>query len=299
MIHPSLNSALEILKKPFNKNVHLTLLNQGGSVEHYYHFLLGFFVPLILAREKTLSSGGGQKIYVRSCSILDVHIKALGLPEIDILDKNDHKKIKTIKWLKKVQGLKLNFVEVFGYDAPARYSYTDFCNAARLVTSYIGTEIVKIEKELAQSASGEGPKVIIINREAPHPIYLSNDCEKKGAGTSRRSIPNFGALHESIASQYFNTIATSLEGKSLAYQVALFRHADIIIAQHGAALTNLIFCTQDTTLIEIHPVDKQRILEKGFFKNLAACMKIQYHQVSQEHAHSEVKINLVLECMEM
>jgi len=50
-------------------DVHLSFLNHDGSVEHYYHFLLGFFIPLILACEQLTRTGKARNIYVRSCGI--------------------------------------------------------------------------------------------------------------------------------------------------------------------------------------------------------------------------------------
>jgi len=43
-----------------------------------------------------------------------------------------------------------------------------------------------------------------------------------------------------------------LTGRTVAEQAALFRGAEIIVAAHGAALANLVFCAPGTTLVELH-----------------------------------------------
>ncbi len=277
------------------KEIHLSLQNQGGSVEHYYHFLLGFLVPLTLAQEKHKNLDGTRKIYVRSCALMDEHIKSIGFPEVIITDKFSHKQLKLGVATEFVDVAELKFIECMGYDFPARYNYQAFCNVESIITTQLSNEIELITRRLGEHVSDDTPNVILINREPPHPFYTTDECEKKTAGTARRSIPNFGDLYKKVASIYPNTLSVTLERKSLAYQIALFKHADIIIAQHGAALANLLWCNQKTTLVEIHPNNlSERTKEIDYFRNLAACMKVNYRRVDQETKHSAVNVGLVL-----
>jgi capsular polysaccharide biosynthesis protein len=45
--------------------------------------------------------------------------------------------------------------------------------------------------------------------------------------------------------------AYECEGKGVAEQARLFHSAEAIVAAHGAALTNLVFCKPGTTVLEL------------------------------------------------
>jgi capsular polysaccharide biosynthesis protein len=49
-----------------------------------------------------------------------------------------------------------------------------------------------------------------------------------------------------------------LEDLSPGQQIDLFRAADIIVAQHGAGLANLLFCVPGTRVIELMPAAEMR-----------------------------------------
>ncbi len=66
--------------------------------------------------------------------------------------------------------------------------------------------------------------------------------------TSRRLI-NRDLVQNQLESLGFET--HYLRGKKITEQVSLFRSAKIVVAQHGAALTNLSFCEPGTKLVEI------------------------------------------------
>ncbi len=66
-----------------------------------------------------------------------------------------------------------------------------------------------------------------------------------------RGIKNNEELEASLAEN--NIASLKLENMSLKEQIALFKGADVIIAPHGAGLTNLVFCENSPTIIEICP----------------------------------------------
>lgn len=70
----------------------------------------------------------------------------------------------------------------------------------------------------------------------------------RSAAAYRRLI-NQAELLEAIAPFQFECV--QLESFSFAEQVAMFNAAEIIIAPHGAGLSNLVFCQPNTTLLEI------------------------------------------------
>jgi hypothetical protein len=281
---------------PINRDLCLSIHNRDGSVEHYYHYLLGFLVPLTLAHRK-LDKGKYGTIYVRSCAIMDKHTRNIEFEKVQFLPKRDLDNLK-ISSDNPAETI-YDFLECWGYDDPHYYSYTDFCIAKSILTELLLDEITKASQALNRSDQEGFPRIVMISRKPPDPFYLSGECEVEGAGKSRRSIPNFEPIFSAIRSQYPNTIRATLEDKSLAYQIALFKSADIIIAQHGAALANLIWCKANTTLIEIHPVNLPQCLqERDYFLNLANCMKINYHRVLQAGKHANVEVESVLSAIQ-
>lgn len=79
-------------------------------------------------------------------------------------------------------------------------------------------------------------------RSHPERIYISR------ANAHHRRVLNEPAILERLQSLGFVTV--ELESMSLAEQISLFCHAKVIVAPHGGGLTNLIFCTPGTTVIE-------------------------------------------------
>ena len=71
-----------------SRNVLLNIKNLNGSAQHYYHFLLGFLLPLASEIEDLQLNDEIKSIIIRSCGPMDRHIKALNLSKIVIYDAN-------------------------------------------------------------------------------------------------------------------------------------------------------------------------------------------------------------------
>ena len=119
-------------------------------------------------------------------------------------------------------------------------------------------------------------------------------AEAKSAGTARRSIPNYRQVTEEISDRVGPLLSLKLEGMKLVDQVALFSAADVIIAQHGAALSNLVWARPGTAVVEIMPrTMPQAIQDVGFFSHLAACRQLRHRFVWQDGDHAPVDPVLV------
>ena len=68
------------------------------------------------------------------------------------------------------------------------------------------------------------------------------------------------------------------------------RNANIVVAQHGAALANIFWMRPKTKIIEICPqtLDDDH---KMLFRKLAELMDVDYEVVFQESDHSSIKIH--------
>lgn len=80
-------------------------------------------------------------------------------------------------------------------------------------------------------------------------IYLSRK------NTGRRHIVNESTIIDEIANYGFETIYC--EDLNIAQQVKLFSESSIIIGPHGSAFTNIVFCKEQTIIIDI--VNKSQI----------------------------------------
>ncbi|WP_081619412.1 DUF563 domain-containing protein [Thioalkalivibrio sp. ALJ9] len=67
----------------------------------------------------------------------------------------------------------------------------------------------------------------------------------------RRPVQNETAVQDLVLHHGFEV--RSLSGMSVADQIELFASADIVVATHGAGLTNLMWCQPGTTVIELLP----------------------------------------------
>lgn len=267
--------------------VHLTFRNAGGSVQHYYHFLFGLLVPLVRIWNLVATSGGTGAVAVRSCAILDQLLRQLRLPGLVIMDPAEHADLRA----NQAAGRGWQYFTIKGYDCPTRYDAKLFESVRDQLFFRFSAEIREEQRDLARHFSGSGPRIVIVRRLPPDPFYATAECEIKGAGASRRSIANIDALCSAAARDGGNVLATSLEGRSLYYQMALFAAADILVCQHGAALANLLWARKGVHVIEIIPRQLRDSIDAfDYFGDLARCLSLEYERIWQESPHGPVPV---------
>jgi len=269
------------MKKKGQRAVHLSIKNIAGSVEHYYHFLLGFLVPLIHWYYSTEAHRSCPRIFIRSCALLDSIIFEIELEGIVVLNRELHKSLESEQ---EYEGYFLEHIILDGYDHPTRYSNEVFEHVKSRIESLF---FLKMDKLVKMATQPKSEKILIINRSTPNYYYSSDKSEIKTAGTDRRSIPNFDEIIGLLPKE--STISTIMEGKTLREQFLLFSNAKVVVAQHGAALANIIFCRADTRVIEIIPQDlPQSLLSTDYFGELAKRLHLKYVYVRQSSRHSNV-----------
>jgi hypothetical protein len=230
------------------------ITNRNGSVEHYYHFLLGFAIPLVKFYLDT-ESCRHKPLIVRECGPLTPLLSELNL-NLEILPVQEFVKYPPL-------------IQLEGYDGPRFYDRAVF----EQFTNYI-------EKQIPDSLrTRRCEDVILIERGAPDDFYLSPQAEIQGGGNTRRSIRNHSEVATLLESNVPHFKNVRLEGKSLAEQFMIFRSARIIIAQRGAALANLIFANRGARVIEISPLRNAGKL----FGGLSELMGLEYELILQEN----------------
>ncbi len=103
---------------------------------------------------------------------------------------------------------------------------------------------------------------------SPKRLYV-----KRPAGV-RRAIDNADEVENLLVGFGFESVL--MEGLSIDEQAHLFSQADVIVAQHGGALTNTVFARPDTKVVEIFGPHVY-----PFYYGLANLCGLEYHAILQ------------------
>ena len=238
---------------PDSRPLHLTIKTNAGSCEHFYHFLLGFLLPLA-AYIVRRGIAEDRAIILRDCGPLDRILRELALPGLLCCERFTHtsirKSLEHSPWaeIDEIKGFDFGHLpdEKVLYDAVSIGIGVQFLR--RRLASAIGT--AKIEIKASWTGS---PRVLMIERGDADPFYQSSLVELKSSANQRRSIGNHAELAARMAADYPGFRNVRLESASLAEQIAWFGLTDILVAQHGAALSNIIWMRRGAHVVEIVP----------------------------------------------
>jgi hypothetical protein len=236
----------EVAREP-SSGPFLLLRNRDGSVEHYYHFLLGFLFPIIQydARHRLTS------FVVRSCGPLDAILHEVFQDRCRILSRHDHQRHVRRAG---VEGL----IVLDGFDRPDFYDGKAMRAIAAQVRCHLMAAVNEALGTYMLDPGDKRPLVLFIGRGEAAPFYEDGSAESRFSGKRRRSIPNLERLSQVFDTDEHRAVFAQLETASLAHQIALFSSASIVVAQHGAALTNLVWCKRGTGCVEIMPQQVMR-----------------------------------------
>jgi hypothetical protein len=236
--------------------------NHGGGVDHFYHFLLGLFLPFLASQKEFLLKRKYQFPDVGPMKRHLTWLSELGI-EIDMDSENE---------IESPVGSEICFI---GWDNPSAYQFGEFELARDTLLSLM---------KFTQPSPNLKPRVLIINRS----LANYDNRERKTNGTSRRSTPNLSELYSKL-SPIVNVELVVLEEMSLKDQIELFSAVDIVVAQHGASLANLVWCRQGALVMEI--IDPQ--LRAPFYEALAHRLSLDYISIPQANNHAEIDIDSV------
>jgi len=238
------------------EDIPILVRNRHGSVEHYFHFLLGYCIPLVhyfLKNRPALQA----KLLVRSCGPLTHILDDLPI-NLRILPKAEHNLLLSNN----------NYVELHGFDLPQYYSYSVF------------TEFRSFVQETAEERKCAAPRapILLIEREASHSFYESHEAEIKSSGAARRALKNHQELASWLITAHPQSSNIQLLGDSLYDQFARFHSSDLVIAQHGAALGNILFMKEGSRVIEIGSGKTKP--RSRIFEALCATMRLKYFHLA-------------------
>lgn len=267
----------------------LDIRNNGGSVEHYYHFLLGYLLPLCAYAEQR--DDDGTILLARGCGPLSRIVREVEIPGLILCERQSHSML--LQGAEETGG---QTIELFGLDCSPdlrNYDPDQFAEIAARATRYIrrrlGRRIDALREELEANWLST-PRVMVIRRENPDPYYFSELAETKGGGITRRFIANVDELIAALNAGFEQTSTVSLEHQPLAEQIALFQTADIVVAQHGAALSNVIWMRPDTHVFEFLHNSADHI----YYQDLSSIFGVKHHLLAQETQSSSVDVDALM-----
>jgi len=242
----------------------------NGSVQQYFHFLLGYLAPIV----RWSRAHPGQQIAVRDCGPMNRWFDLLR-PEIDV-------EVMTVGDVLHVLAGDLQPNRVLrGMDFPDEFSSHELADFA--------TWTREIALERASPPLGS-TSIVISDRASSDEFFATSAAEWPESGSQKRSVPNLGQVVASLDAQDVRVLDAAQV--DIYEQILIHTHARILVGQHGAGLTNMIWMPKGSWVIEILPPmpdDAQPI-----FRNLASAMGHQHLVVEQESVHAPVNADQLL-----
>lgn len=251
-----------MFKRPPKGHVGLIPNQWSGSVQQYYHFLLGYLAPIIAWLEKS----GAKQITVRDCGPMNRWFEAIpDSVNVDIMNVGH--------FLHVFAGELQPCVVLRGFDFPDEFD-------PKTIDNFRASML----RNLSVAPSNHS-RFTVIDRRITDPFYATAESEIDMAGAQRRSVPNLGAWADQMRTEapieVFDTTQLSIRE-----QVQLAAETRVLIGQHGAGLTNMVFMQPGGVVIEIHPPLPAEAVET--FALLAAACGHTYVTVPQADVHADV-----------
>jgi hypothetical protein len=223
-------------------------------------------------------------------------LQELDLPGLVILDRRMH--VGRRRWFRRIVSHN-EHVELQGSDIFWKNTTIDVAMLRRGVSFVMQRWHKRIDgfSEAIACAQPERPRILVIERGDSDPFYLSGRAEKPSSGRDRRSIGNHAELVRALQQRFPGTRNVLLEGVPLAEQIALFHAADVVVAQHGAALANAVWMRPEAAIVEIRPLPKRESW-RNHFKFLAASLGIAYMDVRQAADFSPIDVASIVTIVE-
>jgi hypothetical protein len=259
--------------------------NQAGHLARFHHFLLGALVPLVEAERDTWARADERFLFPCYDSQAD-HLNSLGIANLRSVPARDWEfkgafplRGRQPVWRDDEKG-DVKILRLIGRDVPRRYSTSVFLEVAKRVRELWGKRYLEA-LDWAAHKFPQGPSRILFVERIP---AQCTDAQRSGqsvaSGSRRRVIRNHEELVAAVTRDFGGCFSTSLDSLPLTHQAALFATADVIVAQHGAALANLLWAKRGSASVEIFP--DELLGRKDFFGALAACLSINHCRVRQE-----------------
>ena len=255
-----------------------------GPIENFYHFFMGYFVPLYWRRIQQPN----QHIAVMSVEPFNHWFDLLpgGAPKI----------------VPQAKAMKHAFLaDSRGYAREYRVEgimYWDKWEHFR--EKPLRQIAAQIREDLALRTSDHAtatPEIVVLGRGHTPQFYIEHPS--KPYGSAKRNIPNLDEVVEALSRDYSVEL---IDGGALSPEEMFHKcsHASLIIGQHGAGLTNVFFATPGTAMLEIVWPEFLDNAHINIYGPLSEQLGIRWSRpVLQTHPHSSVDIEKVVREVDM
>jgi hypothetical protein len=206
----------------------------AGSLFHYAHFLCDCLFPEIInevflykevIREKNIHQtiGNFNKIYTEVMNIKNTEL---------VKDEFNNLKIEELSYKNKESYCNKIYFNIFRTFIFSRYNI----NPLEYKLNY--PEVILIKR---------GNRINLIDDS-----YLNKINLNIKTGKEKREINDINEVENYLKNKYSNKFKSLyFENISFEEQVLYFNNAKIIICAHGAVMSNMFFCKEGTTIVEV------------------------------------------------
>lgn len=245
--------------------------NWDGSVQQFYHFLLGYLLPLSV----WLDRHSCDHVLVRDCGPMNIWLEAMnGKPHIEI--------IPTGTALHIVIGDRVKHTVLQGLDNPTKFTRQKLIEGARSIYKKL---------DIDSDYVSTGPTVLVIDRASSEGFYHQHGSETEMSGKERRHVPNLKDLPE-IYSGSLPIQVLDLAKLSPREQIKVAQESSILIGQHGAGLVHMLWMAPGSHIVEIAPPLPVQV--RNIFSHLAETLGHTYVRIPQLDVHAEIDLELIV-----
>lgn len=234
----------------------------GGTVDRYYHFIFDLVLPLYCLRRRVSSEvtflveapGGFTerlfKIFPQGIEAVDLGDTISTLDTVPLIGMNP-----------KGVGLSERLLDTFREDI-CRYLNVD--------------------------SGGDTNKILLIERLPPDEYFFTK-AKVQGGGAAWRSLKNHAEVCstlESMVQAPFEFHNLQLEKMSFEDQIDYFGRARVVIAQHGAGLTNCLWMRRNADVVELNHGDTNN----DHYRVICRRRQLGYARYGTDSSHATIDI---------
>lgn len=244
----------------------------SGSVQEYYHFVLGYLAPIALWLERH----PGKPVAVRDCGPMNSWLDLLPPgTDLTIMSPGD--------MLHMYAGRHHRSAVLAGNDDPRKFNTRDL---ARFRTLMLGwNKILPIESP---------DSMTVIDRRTSGDFNSTAAAEVPASGSAVRSTPNLSEILQPGAFAIETRVIDAAHVPPRE-QLEIFTNTRVLVGQHGAGLANMVWMRPGGQVVEILPPVPDYV--EPIFSNLAKACGHTHQIVRQGGDHAPVSAPALLDAV--